>query len=915
MTNGDLELDAPIQPVSLPPGAAAAGVFSQTVEHSSGIPLGGVGTGSIEIRPNGCLDDWLIFNNGDWATTNTDDQLRADHGPSNPSMDSEAMQFYLRLKTPDGPPILRRLSVDGKEDDVYLQSWAKPVEGIAYDGRYPVARLSYRDASLPVAITGAFFSPIVPHDSRTSGTPGFYAVFTIKNESKRPADVALAAKLRNPIARGNDDDQRSAATRKLANSITQNGPTTFLTMRTAAQLLQKSTLGSLSLSVTGGTASWITADFRQYMRALHDTDFGTMPQSFLEGFRAEGKLPNLGDTECPANLVPPGMDVDKIPEAELDHLLGQAAKVASLKAWIDRSRTLKTGLATAAAKRHVLSEFQDRLDSFAGSDRRAPDWGDAALCSSLTLQPGEEKEICFTFAWYFPHHLTSRDGSEIGHRYAEWFKDAQDVNEFLVANSRTLRAKVNLFADAMTNSSVGHDIAFPWTAQLTTLVKNSWWTRDDKFGIWEGLGSGGLNTTDIMYQGSFPVIALFPDLHMKQMENSAKFQRADGRVAHNFYPDLDTVDHGFDRVDLDPQFVMLVCRDWLWTGDCGYLKRLWPYTVRAMDSMAAMDTDKDGLPDRDTSHNTYDAWELRGTPAYISNLWLGALVSAIRMANAVGDSSHANAWSAWLASASASFEKKVWNGEYYSLWVDGDNRDECCMSDQLSGIWFSHLTGFNSVLPPERIRAVIKAVMRYNFNREQGLVNAAYPPGRLAYEPTFGNGQAAATWSGIEYAAAALAIDFGLVQEGFAIIRAVDDRYRRAGRCWKHYECGDNYYRAMSSWATLLALTGFKVDAPAATLSVLPVVRQEELKAPWATCTAWGTLSVLSDKALTLTSLSGELSLRRLRVNLSGHSFHVKLSGTKVSPAVSRANDVAVLDFDDTVTLREGGSLIIRSRG
>ncbi len=109
------------------------------------------------------------------------------------------------------------------------------------------------------------------------------------------------------------------------------------------------------------------------------------------------------------------------------------------------------------------------------------------------------------------------------------------------------------------------------------------------------------------------------------------------------------------------------------------------------------------------------------------------------------------------------------------------------MSDQLSGIWFSHLTGLNSPLPPQRVRDVLKTILKYNFNEEQGLLNASYPPGRSANEPTFGNPQAAANWTGIEYANAALAIDFGLVQEGVAIIRAVDDRYRRAGRRWNHW--------------------------------------------------------------------------------------------------------------------------------
>ena len=36
-------------------------------EQLNGMALGGIGTGTVEIRPNGCLEDWEIFNLGQWA--------------------------------------------------------------------------------------------------------------------------------------------------------------------------------------------------------------------------------------------------------------------------------------------------------------------------------------------------------------------------------------------------------------------------------------------------------------------------------------------------------------------------------------------------------------------------------------------------------------------------------------------------------------------------------------------------------------------------------------------------------------------------------------------------------------------------------------------------------------------------------
>ena len=96
------------------------------------------------------------------------------------------------------------------------------------------------------------------------------------------------------------------------------------------------------------------------------------------------------------------------------------------------------------------------------------------------------------------------------------------------------------------------------------------------------------------------------------------------------------VDDGYDRVDMNPQFVLLVCRDYLWTGDREYLARMWPHIEKAMDNTQLLDGDGDGLPDHDTRANTYDAWAMQGTPAYIASLWLAALKAAVRMAQDLG---------------------------------------------------------------------------------------------------------------------------------------------------------------------------------------------------------------------------------------------------------------------------------------
>src|SRR5271156_3564450 len=86
------------------------------------------------------------------------------------------------------------------------------------------------------------------------------------------------------------------------------------------------------------------------------------------------------------------------------------------------------------------------------------------------------------------------------------------------------------------------------------------------------------------------IIALFPELKLSQMKHTVAHQNDLGQVPHCFPGNLDHVDNGFRRVDMNPQFVMMVCRDYLWTGDQEYLAFMWPHVVRAMAFTESLDT-------------------------------------------------------------------------------------------------------------------------------------------------------------------------------------------------------------------------------------------------------------------------------------------------------------------------------------
>ena len=884
-------------PVPRPADQGLGRAAPRRAAEASGIPLGGIGTGSVEVRSDGHFHEWMIFNLGPWASDGPV-QLGAP-----PDMAPGALAFFLWARPEGGAPLVRRLGTRSDQEDLYSLSWAKSVEAIEYDASFPAATLRYLDHTLPVAVTAVMFSPIVPHDARTSGTPGFHAVFTVKNTSAHRVQVSLAGKLKNPLAWG-------AADRRLRLAVVQDGGTTYLTMRTDAELAQPSTVGSLGLSVTGGQASWIAGDFEPY---VGNGFWNGICASFLKDFRESGRLPSLEPRESPAKLLQlTSEQIAALPLADKQAAARQLRQYASFAALYDRfARVEGAAVESDAALGRYLTRARSWLDGLAGRDRRGARWGDAALCSTLDLAPGEERELHFTLGWHFPHHLSPK-GTELGHMYEQWFGDAEAVNRFLVRNQAQHRDATLGFARALAGSTMGAELAEAWSAQVSTLVKSTWWTRDGQFAVWEGFGCCGFQTMDVSYQGSGSIVALFPELQQRQLEMSARFQRADGRVPHFFTPDFSQVDDSFERVDMNPQFVLMVCRDWLWRGDREYLTTMWPHVARAIANTALLDTDGDGLPDKDTRLNTYDQWDFFGTPSYISSLWLAALKAGVRLAEEVGDQAAASQWRDWLRKGAASFDAKLWNGEYYSLWVDGDRRDECCMSDQLSGEWYTQLMGLGQSLPRERVVAALKAVVRHNFSAEQGLINASYPPGAQARFPTYENPQASGNWTGIEYAIASMMMDFGLVEEGVAVVRSVQDRYARAGRIWNHVECGDHYYRAMCSWACLLAATGFKVDTPRQVLTIAPVIRAREVRAPFFSATAWGEFTQ-SARRFELHCRSGDIAFQRLRLNLESRGLTARLNGRRIPCTVSEDNGYRALDFGAPISLGGGGSLAVSS--
>ena len=111
--------------------------------------------------------------------------------------------------------------------------------------------------------------------------------------------------------------------------------------------------------------------------------------------------------------------------------------------------------------------------------------------------------------------------------------------------------------------------------------------------------------------------------------------------------------------------------------------------------------------------------------------------------------------------------------------------------------------------------------------------------GGKPHHPIF---RATEVWTGQEYQVASHLLYNGMLKEGLSIVKGIRERHDGKRRNpWNEPECGDHYTRAMSSWAVLLALSGFHYSAPESKMQFAPIINVSDFQTFWSVDGSWGT--------------------------------------------------------------------------
>jgi uncharacterized protein (DUF608 family) len=141
----------------------------------SAVPLGGLGSGTVELLADGSFSDWNIFNNSPayGEKVQMDDAF---FGIRVPQRNGKVYVSALRTRPPSALP---------------------PIQQIQYSGDFPVSRLRFRDPNLVITADLYAYSEFRPGDADASSAPAAIFTFLLGNPSRQTVHPSLLFVLPN----------------------------------------------------------------------------------------------------------------------------------------------------------------------------------------------------------------------------------------------------------------------------------------------------------------------------------------------------------------------------------------------------------------------------------------------------------------------------------------------------------------------------------------------------------------------------------------------------------------------------------------------------------------------------------------------------------------------------------------------
>lgn len=808
------------------------------------LPLGGIGTGTVSLGGRGELRDWQIMN-------------KPAIGYSTVTKGNNAPFFSIFVKPENEKAITRALigPVHPSEYNHYEgrstnQHGFPRFANASFDAAYPVGIVNLSDKMMPVSVKIIGFNPLIPGDADASGLPVAVLTYEVTNTTNQPLSVSVCGTMRNFVGQDGSKTRRDwkgdyipYGAKNNKNEFRNSSGLSGIFMYSDSIDKMDAAFGSIALTTneTSGVSYRRSSEPNHWERATMDV---------WDDFSADGEL------------------TDK----------------------------------------KVLNDNNPM----------------ASLAVKKTIAANSKQTFRFFITWNFPNRY-AWSKEPVGNYYSAQYTDAWDAAQKIAPQIPALEQKTKQFLNAFLTSTLPAEVKEAALFNLSTLRSQTVFRiKSGHLMGWEGVmdefGSCQGSCTHVWnYEVATPF--LFGELARTMRDVEFNYALGDDGLM-SFRASLPLSIASSSKIaaaDGQMGCILKMYREWQLSGDNDFLKSNWENIKKTLAFAwikGGWDGDQDGVMEG-CQHNTMDV-EYYGPNPQMEFWYLGALRAGEEMAKFMKDKEFEKKCAALFLNGSKWTDKNLFNGEYYiqKILPPASNNDiakglkagmgsadlsnpdfqlgEGCLVDQLVGQYMAHICGLGYLASEQNIKTTLKTIMKYNyvpdfsplFNNmrsyvmgdESGLIMASWPKGRLKVPfPYF-----AEAMTGFEYTAAVGMIYEGQTENGLKCIQSIRNRFDGLKRNpFDEPECGHHYARAMASWASTIALSGFHYSAVNKSMTFTSVPGTYF----WSNGYAWGTCKIIGRQSI-LSVISGQIQLEEFSLQGIGQKKFKTVLVTESKPLV-----------------------------
>ncbi|MBI1854226.1 MAG: discoidin domain-containing protein [Planctomycetes bacterium] len=706
----------------------------------SGVPLGGIGCGKLEILTDGSLGNFTGNHNWDRPTG----WLRGGFFAVQTRWAGKRAAKLLRLASGD--------EFEGVSN----------VAETDFSGWFPMATVRYTDKELPIRVTLDAFSPLIPHDVDSSSLPVAIFSVTLQNTSTWEVQTSVLVSWPNLLGFGGRGGHPLDSTKGNRQEVFNDKPLSGLQFVTAQNYDddRQNTVGEYVLAALGDSSTTTTS------YPMWDAAAPTIPfwSDFVERGTLDPARELVVSPHQPAGAIAattrilPGRERtvrfvlawhlpthrtgkrEEVPTGKFTAYSNDVAKAIDgdpdTRWSTDRpmmtgdSFTVDFGEGTTKSPTHLTLECVKSPNDFPRGYRVE---GSTDLSTWATLAEADEQATRAAIQndrlsvslpgspvrairivqlgrdahyWWSIHELRLEDSggaialraeslsaerpeteehatwSDQGNYYASRFTSAAAIARYATTERERLFRDTRDWQSLLEASNLPQWLKQKLVNDAFTLFSNTVLTKDGRFSVLESpIDMGGaLGTMDQRMAAHAIYTDLFPELDRTELEMYAAAQQDDGRITHfvgNVHETVGDPDVGYGITDWPD----LSCS---WILQVLKLYR-WTGDHAFLDRMwphtkravAFLEkADQDGDAIPEGG-STYDYEQLpRGAFVYSASCTLGALEAAAEIARVQGEGATAKAWTDRFALVQKSTMDRLWNGKFFVKWRRAKDGEE-----------------------------------------------------------------------------------------------------------------------------------------------------------------------------------------------------------------------------------------------